>query len=145
MNWGHKIGIVIVLFVTGMLGLVFYASQQTNEMIDDNYYQKELAYQDVIDAKQNLYDLTSDNLIHQNVNEVFIILPNGAFEKLEKGQIEFLRTDSKAKDIHLPIIPNGSNRRSIMKTALSKGIYKGRISWTNNGKAYYKEESIFVE
>ena len=145
MNWGHKIGIVIVAFVISMLGMVFFASQQTNEMIDDNYYQKELAYQDVIDAKQNLYDLTSDNLVNQNVNELFITLPYGSFEKLEKGHIELLRTDAKIKDIQLPIIPNGSNRRSIQKSELTKGVYNARIRWTSNGKEYYKEESIYVE
>ena len=42
MNWGHKITIVIVLFLTAMLGMVYYASLQNNEMIDDHYYQKEL-------------------------------------------------------------------------------------------------------
>ena len=50
MNWGHKLTIVIVLFVAGMLGMVSYAMMQDNEMIDDHYYQKELEYQDVIDA-----------------------------------------------------------------------------------------------
>jgi hypothetical protein len=52
MNWGHKIAIVIAAFVIGMLSMVYFASQQTNEMIDDNYYQKELAYQDIINAKR---------------------------------------------------------------------------------------------
>jgi hypothetical protein len=89
--------------------------------------------------------MQNDNLIHQNVNEVFIILPDGAFEKLGKGHIELLRSDSKAKDIQLAIIPNGSNRRSIKKSELSKGIYKARIRWTNNGTEYYKEESLYVE
>ena len=37
MNWGHKIGIVIGAFVIGMLGMVFFASLQTKEMIDANY------------------------------------------------------------------------------------------------------------
>jgi hypothetical protein len=54
MNWGHKITIVIIVFLVGMLGMVFIALRQNNEMIDDDYYKKELAYQQVIDAKNNL-------------------------------------------------------------------------------------------
>jgi hypothetical protein len=56
-----------------------------------------------------------------------------------------LRNDSKSKDVQLTIEPNGSNRRTIPKSDLSKGMYKSRIKWTNCGKAFYKEESVFVE
>ena len=106
MNWGHKLTIVIVLFVAGMLGMVSYAMMQDNEMIDDHYYQKELEYQDVIDASQNLANLTSDNLVSQTLTEVMITLPVGTFEKLEKGNIELLRIDSKGKDLQLPMEVN---------------------------------------
>ena len=145
MNWGHKLTIFIVLFLVVMLGMVFYATMQTNEMIDDNYYQKELEYQDVIDAKQNLVNISSNNLISQTFLEVVITLPPGTFEKLEKGNIELLRNDSKANDVQLEIEPNGSNRRTIPKSSLLKGMYKSRIKWTNDGKEFYKEESVFVE
>lgn len=145
MNWGHKIGIVIVVFVIGMLSMVFYASQQTNEMIDDNYYQKELAYQEIINGKQNLYDLTPEDLLTQNDQEVIITLPVGSFENLEKGHIELMRTDAKEKDIQMALLPNGSNQRMIEKSKLTKGIYKARIRWTNAGKEYYKEESVYVQ
>lgn len=145
MNWGHKLTIFIILFLVVMLGMVFYATMQTNEMIDDNYYQKELEYQDVIDAKQNLVNISTNNLISQTFLEVVITLPPGTFEKLEKGNIELLRNDSKANDVQLEIEPNGSNRRTIPKSSLLKGMYKSRIKWTNDGKEFYKEESVFVE
>ena len=48
MNWGHKITIVILTFIIGMLGMVYVASKQTNEMFDSNYYEKELKYQNYI-------------------------------------------------------------------------------------------------
>jgi hypothetical protein len=145
MNWGHKITIVIIIFLVAMLGMVFYASMQTNEMIDDNYYTKELEYQQIIDAKQNLMNVSTNNLVGQNLNEIFIILPAGAFEKLEGGYIELLRTDSEKKDVRQDIKSVGTNRFVIPKSGLTKGIYKARISWKNNGIPYYKEESVFVE
>lgn len=145
MNWGHKITIVIVVFLAAMLGMVYYASIQSNEMIDDHYYQKELEFQDVIDASQNLANLTSDNLVSQTLTEVMITLPVGTFEKLEKGNIELLRIDSKSKDVQLPIEANGWNIRTISKSTLIKGLYRARIRWTSAGKEYYKEESVYVE
>ncbi len=114
-------------------------------MIDDNYYQKELHYQELIDAQQNLLNLTSNNLVSQNEYDVIITLPYGAFEKLEQGNIELLKSDDKEKDVQLPLTPNGYNHRTINKTELVKGMYKARIRWTNAGIEYYKEESVFVE
>ena len=145
MNWGHKLTIVIVTFLVVMLGMVFFAFRQTNEMVDDNYYQKELEYQGVIDAKQNLVNVSDVNLISQTMMEVVVTLPPGTFEKLEKGNIELMRNDAKSKDVQLAIEPNGSNRRTIAKASLSKGMYKTRIKWTNDGKEFYKEENVYVE
>lgn len=145
MNWGHKILIVIILFLISMTGMVIYAVMQTNEMIDDQYYQKELIYQEVIDAKKNLLDITSINLISQTLQEVVITLPPGTFEDLEKGHIELLRNDAASNDVHMDMVINGSNRSIFPKEKLIKGLYKARIQWSNGGKPFYKEESVFVE
>ena len=145
MNWGHKIAIVIVIFLVGMLSMVYFALQQTNEMIDDQYYQKEMTYQQVIDAQQNLQDISDDNLVSQTMYEMVFTLPTGTYEKLEKGNIELIRNDSKSKDVQLAIVPNGSNRRVISKSTLSKGVYKARIRWTSDKREFYKEESVYVQ
>ena len=54
MSWGYKILIVYILFIGMILGMVYVASRQTNEMQDDNYYAKELVYQSVIDGKNGI-------------------------------------------------------------------------------------------
>ena len=145
MNWGHKILIVIIVFLVAMLGMVFYASMQTNEMVDENYYQKEMTYQNVINAKQNLLNVSSDNVVSQTMMEVVITLPIGTFEKLEKGHIELMRNDAATKDVHQDIQAHGNNRYVIPKSDLTKGMYKARVSWASDGVEYYKEESVFVE
>lgn len=145
MNWGHKILIVILLFLAGMLGMVFYASQQDNEMIDDHYYQKELEYQSVIDAKTNLLRISDHKIVQQDLDEVKIILPVGTFEKLEKGTIELLRTNDQSRDVVLPIEPTGFSHHLIEKSSLIRGMYKARIRWVNDGIPYYAEETLFVQ
>lgn len=145
LNWGHKLAIVIVLFLVAMLTMVFYAARQTNEMIDDNYYQKELGYQDLIDAQKNLLAVSANNIVSQDMDEVIFTLPIGTFEGLDSGRVELLRTDAERLDKFLDIIPDGTNRRSIPKAELSAGIYRARIRWSSKGIPYYKEESVYVE
>lgn len=65
MNWGHKITAVIAIFIIAMMSMVYLAFQQTNDMVDTNYYDKELKYQLKIDAAQNLNSATSEVLVTQ--------------------------------------------------------------------------------
>jgi hypothetical protein len=145
MNWGYKLMIVIFLFLVIMLSMVYYASIQSNEMIDENYYQKEMEYQSVIDAEHNLMNISTNNLVHQDVDEVYITFPKGTYEKMEKGTVELLRIDSKSKDVSMSIQTNGSDRHSIPKSSFSKGMYRVRVKWTSNQVPYYKEETLIVE
>jgi len=115
LNWGHKLAIVIVLFLVVMLAMVFYAARQDNEMIDDNYYQKELGYQDLIDAQKNLLAVSANNIVSQDMDEVIFTLPVGTFEGLDSGRVELLRNDAQRLDKSLVISPDGTNRRSIPK------------------------------
>ncbi len=145
MNWGHGIMIFILLFICLVLGAVFFAMQQTNEMFDADYYQKELEYQSVIDARQNLSRISDHKIVHQNLDEVIIIFPVGTFEKLERGTIELLRADDQQRDVILEVIPTGYDRRIITKSTLSKGVYRTRIHWTSGGTPFYAEETLYVE
>lgn len=145
MNWGHKILIVIILFLAAMLGMVFYAMQQENEMIDDHYYQKELEYQSVINAKTNLLRVSDHKIVQQDLDEVKIIFPDGTFEKLENGTIELLRTNDQSKDVVIPLKHTGFSHHLIEKSILTRGMYKARIRWVNDGVPYYAEETLFVQ
>ncbi len=145
MNWGHKITIVIVLFLVGMLGMVYYASLQSNEMIDDHYYEKEIEYQSVIDAQKNLMAISPATMFDQNKDEVVITFPAGSYEKMEQGTVELLRSDAESKDVRFAIQINGTDHLNIDKNPLSKGMYKARIKWTNDHKDYYREENLYVE
>ncbi|MFZ1676446.1 MAG: FixH family protein [Saprospiraceae bacterium] len=145
MNWGHSLTIFIILFLAGMLGMVYYASMQSNEMIDDHYYEKEIKYQSTIDAQKNLMAISTGSLIDQNQNEVIITFPLGSFESMENGTIELLRNDAQRKDVDLVIQTNGSDRQLISKNSLTKGMYTARIKWTNAHKEYYREEKLIVE
>ncbi|MBK9981762.1 MAG: FixH family protein [Saprospiraceae bacterium] len=145
MNWGHSLTIFIIVFLAGMLGMVYYASRQSNEMIDDHYYEKEMKYQSTIDAQKNLMAKSSVSMIGQNQDDVIITFPAGSFESIENGTIELLRNDAQRNDVDLAIQTNGTDRQHISKNILTKGMYTARIKWTNDHQEYYREEKLIVE
>jgi len=144
LNWGHGILGVILLFIACMSGMVYLASKQTNEMVDDHYYQKELAFQGVIDAGKNLQRLADKTMVNQVEDKVIIQFPTGSFENLESGSIEMMRNAASQKDLRFEIKPAMVPVFEIPKTGLLKGLYKMKISWTSDHIPYYFEENVFV-
>jgi len=145
LNWGHGILAVILSFLVCMCIMIYIAMQQTNEMVDDHYYQKELAYQGVIDAGKNLKLLTSLSIVGQTSEKVMIQFPIGSFENMESGTLDMQRSDASRKDLHFEISPTGSPAFEISKSGLDRGFYRMKVAWINQQVPYYFEENVFIE
>lgn len=142
MNWGHKITIVILTFIIGMLGMVYVASKQTNEMFDSNYYEKELKYQNYINASNNLQALNTKIVVTQTTESLIITFPSISISNINEGKIELLKADDSKKDLSQKM--NSSAQQIIKKSDLSSGLYTARIFWINNNTPYYFEQKINI-
>ena len=49
MSWGYKILSVYIIFVVGIMVMVFKSSMQNTDLVTPDYYEKELKYQQTID------------------------------------------------------------------------------------------------
>jgi len=145
MNWGYKILVVIVAFIIAMLSMVFVAFRQTNDMLDENYYEKEMNYQSLIDAAQNLNLVNDSILINQDESYIKVNIPNSLIANFEQGNVSFLRIDDKRKDVKFDFKPNENGLVLIEKFKFSPGVYKARVKWRNLSKDYYREQNIIVK
>ncbi|MBK8353239.1 MAG: FixH family protein [Chitinophagales bacterium] len=145
MNWGHKILIVYATFIIAMLGMVYVASKQTNEMQDENYYVKELKYQDVIDGKNNLTALTDKVSVVDSDGLVKIKIPVETASEITDGTIYFMRPSDESKDVHLKLLTNTNGEQFISKTKFVKGLYTIQLSWQNKSKKYFSEQTIHIQ
>ena len=59
MNWGYKILIVYIVFIAGIVTLVYKSSVQNQDLVVNDYYDQELKYQDKIDAVLRTNNLKS--------------------------------------------------------------------------------------
>ncbi len=141
MNWGYRIMLVYIAFVVAMLGMVYISSRQTNEMQDKNYYVKELAYQQVIDGKNNLNQLQGQLSVSDSAGMVKIRIPVAAAQNITEGKIYFLRPSDEKKDLRLALQPDANGLQLISGTLLTKGLYTVQLSWKSNNKPYYSEQS----
>jgi nitrogen fixation protein FixH len=141
-SWGHKILIVYLGFVVGILVLAFLASQQKFDLVTTNYYDAELKFQNVIDQKQRVTELSAAPKISHSVTSVSIQLPEEFLNKDVKGELYLYRPSDASKDLKI----NFTTAKNFVEVALNKnlsGAYIVKLSWQADGKTYYNEQKIF--
>src|SRR5690554_8200711 len=106
MNWGYKIALVFIGFVVLMVSLVIVCFRQKDiHLVEEQYYEKEIAYQEQINIQQNTATLIAPPTIkyikeNQAVTIHHPLLSEGA---CPEGSILFLRPSDAAMDFVVPL------------------------------------------
>src|SRR5664279_4484108 len=100
MNWGYKIVVVYVIFVTGMLFLVYKSSTQNIELVTEDYYAKELVYQQKIDAVKRAGLLSAPVNIKFINHELTIYFPKDFASKKIAGDVTLYCPSDEKKDMN---------------------------------------------
>jgi len=145
MSWGYRVIIILVVFVAGIVSMVYISMRQTNEVIDANYYEQEMKYQSVIDAKKNLHALTDTVAIQTAEGYVQIHFPESTTTQLDSGNIQFMRLSDSKGDKLIQMKEESGSLYKIPATSFPKGLYKVKIEWSNSGTPYYHEQNYNIE
>jgi len=141
-NWGTKITIAIILFVSMILGFVYTATQNRIILVEKDYYPKGLVYQSRIDEIKNAASFRDSLVFKQSKGRLFLKIPNTS---PDSGNITFYRpNEEKALDIVQPVSTNAPIDVVFPKKHFKMGFYILKISWWQNGKGYYIEKKVFL-
>lgn len=137
-SWGHGIVIALGSFIAFILFMIFLFpnGQQNSEMITENYYEEELAYQKVIDAKNNADLLPEKPKYNQDPSGIKVIFPEDINNGNSKFTIDLHRADDQKLDVKREIKLDGKNTLFIPANILVKGNYVLRTMWTTNNKNF---------
>jgi len=143
MNWGHKIIIVYAVFVAGMLFLAFKSSKQNVDLVTEDYYAKELQYQQKIDELKRTA-LLSAPVNFEVVNHALTIrFPKDFDTKKIKGDVALYCPSDEKKDINRQFIVTDSTV-NIPIPASYHGLYYVKINWMADSINYYFEQKIII-
>jgi nitrogen fixation protein FixH len=143
-NWGTGIVIAIGLFMAFILVLVIKMTTDkdySHDLVVEEYYKKELAFQDEIDAQKNA-SLLSESIKGSKVaNGWLLTFPKELESNKIKGSVFLYRPSNKQLDFDFPIELSGSNLL-IPDESLLDGRWDITVDWEYNGKSYLYKESI---
>lgn len=145
MDWGKKIAIVYLSFVAFMGFMVWKCLQQTDiNLVSEDYYQKEIAYQDNIDQMNNTNQLSRELKFDYKVDsqEVMLGFPKESIGST--GVVNFYRPADASKDFKVKLNIANSENQTIPVQSLDRGLWVVKVSWEKDGKGYYKEEKMIL-
>ena len=140
LNWGHYIAIALGCFMIFILTLLFTAGDSGHAMVTEDYYEKELTFQDEIDAESNANALKTRPEIRTQANGFVLQFPEELKDAV--GEIYFMRNNNELQDIRLPIKLNAKNEMLISSAKLADGEYEMFLKWKNNEQNYLIKKSI---
>lgn len=136
-TWAHGIITALGLFIAFILYLIFIfpIGKQNSELVTETYYDDELAYQQVINAKKNAESLPAQPLYTQNTEGIKISFPE-ELANAEKIKFHLYRTNDKTLDIQKEVSLNAQKSFEIPKKVLTKGAYTLKLHWEKDKKNY---------
>jgi hypothetical protein len=141
MNWGKGIIITMAAFMSFILFMVFTLMSKSTDLESEDYYKKEIEYEQEMNALINASQLKENAKIDLTEEYVVVVLPTK--EEVSNVQIALFRPDNKKKDKLL----NENNSKTIMiaKNTLLKGRYNVAIKYEVNGKKILQKEEIMID
>lgn len=140
-SWGVKITFLYSAFALLIIALVIGSMRQDFDLVADDYYQQEIAYQNVLDAGKNQAALSQGIDIHANEKEVIFELPQEFQSTQINGSIHFYSPIHQDWD-KVVKVENASGSLTVPRSELQNTNYKIKISWEANGTPYYQESDI---
>lgn len=141
MNWGKSITLVIIAFMTFILVLVFSFMSKTVDLEYEDYYVREVSYQDRIEAESNGLKYKQTIVLRVAGDAVSLTIP-ADFPKVEKGEVHFYRPDNAKSDIRMPF--SNEKEQLFPLTLFKSGRYEMRLEWTSAGEEYFINKSLYI-
>lgn len=139
-NWGHKLVFFTVSFMLFVVFMVYKISTQKVDLVDKNYYEKGVRYQDEI----NKYTASASVKHSIDVSLSNQLITFKADNPNLTGTVYFYRAADENMDFKEPFaLKDSVFTYSIAK--LNKGIWHVTFEWTLDGKLMAAEKQFVME
>jgi len=143
LNWGSGLFIFILVFFIAAFSFIYFSYLQNADLVDINYYPKEIEYQKQIDKISNYERLKED--LTATIKQDFIIISFPlSHKKTINGEIHIYRPSDASLDNRIEIQTDRNNQQFIANEKLLPGKYILKIDWRCDEIGYYKELTIII-
>ncbi|PLX13011.1 MAG: hypothetical protein C0598_04630 [Marinilabiliales bacterium] len=140
-NWGTKLFIAIVLFMSLIIGFVIVSLNNDVNLVEKDYYPKGQEYQQRLNEIKNA-SFKRDLFKLEQIDEG--VLLNMPILNADTASIYFFRPSDNKKDIIFDI-SKADTMLLFGKSNFIRGKYLIKVYWNSDDVAYYFERDFFYE
>ncbi len=144
MNWGTRIFIAYLAGVLFISYFVIRSMMLNTEMVEEDYYGKELAFNSHIQGVDNAKNLAQPITIKSTGIQIEVSIDSVSARSMKNGAIHFYNPASEKADKKMVLNPSNGVYLFDKKTFI-KGKYIVRVSFDLDGNPYFTEETIFIQ
>ena len=143
-NWGHGVVLALASFITFivLMILIFPHGQQNAEVVSDHYYEDELAYQDVINSKNNADHLIAKPSFNQTIHGITVTFPENIKPNDGKANFLLFRTNDANLDVKKDVELSANHSFTIPAKILAVGSYTLKVKWKTDKKSYQVDYDV---
>ena len=145
MNWGIKIILSFIIFAAGVISMVAISISNNTDLVSDNYYEKEIKYQNEIDMMNRSAFLKDKIFSELSADEYTVKSDDREFRKDLSGEIYFYRADDASKDFTVRLDLNNDGIQKIKTRDMKRGLWKVKFNLQHMSQNYIIERNLFLE
>jgi len=139
-NWGTRIAIFYTLFVIVMVSMVVKSCQHQVHLVEENYYQKDLEYEEFRVKKFNGIKFQDQIQINFNRDEHLLSVKFPSDQKHIDGFVKLYRPSNKFFDKKYKIsLDTAQSMAMDLSNHSIGGLWMVQIDWTCNSELCYNE------
>lgn len=142
MNWGTGIALAYIIFAVSMVGVVFASRKHDPGLVQKDYYELDLNYQDRLERKQHTAALAEKPEVRFDATRHTVAIYFPESMKNAAGKAKFFRSASTSDDFTVsfndgtPLVQDASE--------LASGRWHVEMEWEAGETPYFWESSFFI-
>jgi len=146
-GWGVGIFVFYGLFMVFILALVLFVSIQDIQLVEDDYYAKDLKYQEHIDKLNATSSLTEQiqMKVKSDTRHIIFDFPSEIKPESISGTIFLVRPSNARLDTSFTIELDDSGIQTISTERMARGNWRVRIDWQSDTLHFFNENVIFIQ
>jgi hypothetical protein len=142
LNWGHKLVFFGASFMLFVLFMVYRISTQQVDLVDTNYYERGVKYQDELN-KYTEAQVLKPQVKFDETTGVLTFTIEGS--QAVSGTLTIYRPSDAKMDFTIPFVTDSARSFTYITVAMQKGLWKATFEWTLNDKLMAAEKEFTIE
>ena len=122
--WPWGVALTLTVFFFGTIALVVLACTQRVDLVNRDYYDDEVRFQQQIDSRQRAESVPVSVIYHAAAKTVQITFPPGSAENVTAGHIKFYRPDAAELDWKLNLKLDATGAQTIDASLFRSGLWR---------------------